>query len=390
MRKISLGKADGYTRMFLNNEPLFHIGPLDQGFWPDGIYTAPTDEALLYDIQATKQMGFNMIRKHIKVEPRRWYYHCDRVGLLVWQDMPSGASYGGVAIDKTQFKKEYTAMIENLYNSPSIIMWIIFNESQGRHDVESLVNYTKQLDPSRLANQDSQYGTHSTFVGDVWDVHHYPNPAFVPCGNKNMANVCGEYGGLKYKEDGHIWGAGDWGYATMSSRKELIDTYEKYVFDLVKFRDCFGLGGAVYTQTTDVEIEINGLITYDRAVEKVDFEKMKEINNRVTKSMLKKDTIIATAMEGGEMWKMTTTKPATDWYTADFDDSSWKEKKSGFGTSGTPNAVVRTTWSSSDIWIRKKFRLDGMNRQQADSRVRYTSTAFRWLSSPVTTTTIRW
>lgn len=369
MRKISLGKNDGYTRMFLNNEPLFHIGPLDQGFWPDGIYTAPTDEALLYDIQATKQMGFNMIRKHIKVEPRRWYYHCDRVGLLVWQDMPSGASYGGVAIDKTQFKKEYTAMIENLYNSPCIIMWIIFNESQGRHDVESLVNYTKQLDPSRLANQDSQYGTHSTFVGDVWDVHHYPNPAFVPCGNKNMANVCGEYGGLKYKEDGHIWGAGDWGYATMSSRKELIDTYEKYVFDLVKFRDCFGLGGAVYTQTTDVEIEINGLITYDRAVEKVDFEKMKEINNRVTKSMLKKDTIIATAMEGGEMWKMTTTQPATDWYTADFDDSSWKEKKSGFGTSGTPNAVVRTTWSSSDIWIRKKFRLDGMNRQQADSLV---------------------
>ena len=257
MRKISLGKADGYTRMFLNNEPLFHIGPLDQGFWPDGIYTAPTDEALLYDIQATKQMGFNMIRKHIKVEPRRWYYHCDRVGLLVWQDMPSGASYGGVAIDKTQFKKEYTAMIENLYNSPSIIMWIIFNESQGRHDVESLVNYTKQLDPSRLANQDSQYGTHSTFVGDVWDVHHYPNPAFVPCGNKNMANVCGEYGGLKYKEDGHIWGAGDWGYATMSSRKELIDTYEKYVFDLVKFRDCFGLGGAVYTQTLMYETSIH-------------------------------------------------------------------------------------------------------------------------------------
>ncbi|MBQ5664144.1 MAG: hypothetical protein IIV19_06945, partial [Bacteroidaceae bacterium] len=245
MRKISLGKDGGYTRMFLNNEPLFHIGPLDQGFWPDGIYTAPTDAAMLYDIQATKQMGFNMIRKHIKIEPRRWYYHCDRLGMLVWQDMPSGASYGGVGIDQAQFKNELTSMIETLYNSPSIIMWILFNESQGRHNVETLIKYIKSLDSSRLANQDSQYGTHSTYIGDVWDVHHYPNPAYVACPNKNLANVCGEYGGLKYKEDGHIWGAGDWGYATMNSRKELMDTYEKYVYDLIKFRDCFGMGGAV-------------------------------------------------------------------------------------------------------------------------------------------------
>ncbi|MBE6303888.1 MAG: T9SS type A sorting domain-containing protein [Bacteroidales bacterium] len=369
MRKISLGKDGGYTRMFLNNEPLFHIGPLDQGFWPDGIYTAPTDAAMLYDIQVTKQMGFNMIRKHIKIEPRRWYYHCDRLGMLVWQDMPSGASYGGVGIDEPQFKKELTAMIENLYNAPSIIMWIIFNESQGRHNVDELVKHVRGLDASRLVNLDSQYGTHSTYIGDVWDVHHYPNPAFVSCPNKSIANVCGEYGGLKYKEEGHIWGAGDWGYATMNSRKELMDTYEQYVYDLVKFRDCFGLGGAVYTQTTDVEIEINGLITYDRAIVKVDVDKMAKINNRVTKSLLKKDTIIATALEGGEKWKMTTTKPADDWYKAAFDDSSWKERKSGFGTSGTPNAVIGTTWNTSDIWIRKTFRLDGMTRQMADSLV---------------------
>ena len=371
MRKISLGKDAGYTRMFLNNEPLFHIGPLDQGFWPDGLYTAPTDAAMLYDIQATKQMGFNMIRKHIKVEPRRWYYHCDRLGMLVWQDMPSGASYGGVGIDQPQFKKELTAMVENLYNAPSIIMWIIFNESQGRHDVDGLVNHVRKLDGSRLINLDSQYGTHSTYIGDVWDVHHYPNPAYVACPNKNIANVCGEYGGLKYKEEGHIWGSGDWGYATMNSRKELMDTYEQYVYDLIKFRDFFGLGGAVYTQTTDVEIEINGLITYDRAVEKVDLAKMAEINKRVVSSATKykKDTIIATALDGGEKWRMTTNKPADDWYKANFDDSSWKERKSGFGTSGTPNAVVGTTWSSDDIWIRKKFRLDGMNRQLADSLV---------------------
>ncbi len=372
MRKISLGKVGDYTKMFLNNEPLFHMGPLDQGFWPDGLYTAPTDAAMLYDIEMTKKMGFNMIRKHIKIEPRRWYYHCDRLGLLVWQDMPSPNSYSSItppALDRTKFKKELRAMIETHYNAPSIIMWVLFNESQARHDVETLVKYIKMLDPSRLANQDSQYGVHSTYVGDVWDIHHYPNPAYVVCPNKNLANVCGEYGGLKYKEEGHIWGAGDWGYATMNSRQELLDTYEKYIFDLTKFSGAFGMSGAVYTQTTDVEIEINGLITYDRAVVKVDVPKMAEINKRLTSSVLQKDTIIASAYDGGEMWKMTTTKPADNWYAADFDDSSWKEKKSGFGTAGTPNTVIGTTWNTSDIWIRKNFRLDGADRQMADSLV---------------------
>ena len=372
MRKISLGKVGEYTKMFLNNEPLFHIGPLDQGFWPDGLYTAPTDAAMLYDIQKTKEMGFNMIRKHIKIEPRRWYYHCDRLGLLVWQDMPSPNSYSSItppALDKTKFKKELRAMMDNLYNSPCIIMWVIFNESQARHDIETLVNYVKTVDPSRLVNQDSQYGVHSSYIGDVWDIHHYPNPAYVSCPNKSLANVCGEYGGLKYKEEGHIWGSGDWGYATMNSRKELLETYEAYVFDLIKFSSAFGMGGAVYTQTTDVEIEINGLITYDRAIIKVDVPKIAEINKRLTNSVFQKDTIIPCATDGGTMWKMTTSQPASDWYKSDFNDSSWKEKKSGFGTSGTPNAVIGTTWNSSDVWIRKKFRLDGMNREMADSLV---------------------
>ena len=372
MRKISLGKVGEYTKMFLNNEPLFHIGPLDQGFWPDGLYTAPTDAAMLYDIQKTKEMGFNMIRKHIKIEPRRWYYHCDRLGLLVWQDMPSPNSYSSITpppLDKTKFKKELRAMMDNLYNSPCIIMWVIFNESQARHDIETLVNYVKTVDPSRLVNQDSQYGVHSSYIGDVWDIHHYPNPAYVSCPNKSLANVCGEYGGLKYKEEGHTWGSGDWGYATMNSRKELLETYEAYVFDLIKFSSAFGMGGAVYTQTTDVEIEINGLITYDRAIIKVDVPKIAEINKRLTNSVFQKDTIIPCATDGGTMWKMTTSKPASDWYKSDFNDSSWKEKKSGFGTAGTPNAVIGTTWSSSDIWIRKNFRLDGMNRAMADSLV---------------------
>ena len=155
----------------------------------------------------------------------------------------------------------------------------------------------------------------------------------------------------------------------MGSRKELMDTYEQYVFDLVKFRDCFGMCGGVYTQITDVEIEINGLITYDRAVVKVDFDRMAEINSRLVKSMLKKDTIIATASEGGEMWKITTSTPADNWYATDFNDSNWKTKKSGFGTAGTPNSTVGTTWNTSDIWIRKNFRLDGMNRAMADSLV---------------------
>ena len=369
MRKISLETVNGYTKMCLNNEELFHMGTLDQGFWPDGLYTAPTDEAMLYDIEATKQMGFNMIRKHIKVEPRRWYYYCDKLGLLVWQDMPSANSYCSVHpdVDKKAFKTELKAMIEKLYNAPSVIMWVLFNEYQANHDAATLVNYIKSLDSSRLVNQDS--GGALASIGDIWDLHHYPNPGFSAASNKKMATVCGEYGGLAYKLDGHLWSSGSWGYATISTAKELKNTYAQYIFDLVKFRYCLGMSGAVYTQITDVEIEVNGLMTYDRVVDKIPYAELAEINNRVVKSKLKKDTILAAAVDGATMWKMTTSQPSDDWYTVDFDDSSWRERKSGFGTSGTPNAIIGTSWTTSDIWIRKTFRLDGLDRTMADSLV---------------------
>lgn len=368
MRKVSLATIDGYRRLCLNNEEIFHMGPLDQGFWPDGIYTAPTDSAMLFDIEATKQMGFNMIRKHIKVEPRRWYYYCDKLGIMVWQDMPSPNSYCSdhPATDKPQFKTELKAMIESHYNSPCIVMWVLFNEAQSRHDVSALVNYIKSLDNSRLANQDS--GSLSD-IGDIWDLHHYPNPAFRAASNKNMAVVCGEYGGLAYQVKKHLWSNDLWGYATMKNTRELKETYAKYVGDLIKYRYCLGLSGAVYTQTTDVEIEANGLITYDREVDKLPYADVAAINRNVVKVKFRKDTILAAAVDGGEMWRMTTSKPADNWYAPQFDDSSWKEKKSGFGTSGTPNAIIGTNWNSSDIWIRKKFSLEGFSSNMADSLV---------------------
>lgn len=368
MRKVSLATINGYRRLCLNNEEIFHMGPLDQGFWPDGIYTAPTDSAMLFDIEATKQMGFNMIRKHIKVEPRRWYYYCDKMGIMVWQDMPSPNSYcsNHPDTDKPQFKAELKAMIESHYNSPCIVMWVLFNEAQARHDVSTLVNYIKSLDKSRLVNQDS--GSLDN-IGDIWDLHHYPNPAFRAASNTNMAVVCGEYGGLAYQIKNHLWSNDLWGYATMKNARELKETYAKYIGDLIKYRYCMGLSGAVYTQTTDVEIEANGLITYDREIDKLPYADVAAINYNVVKSKFQKDTILAAAVDGGEMWRMTTTKPADNWYTSDFNDDNWKEKKSGFGTSGTPNAIIGTTWSSSDIWIRKKFSLDGYNSAMADSLV---------------------
>ena len=205
MRKISLGKdKKGVTRMMLNGEFVFQVGPLDQGFWPDGIYTAPTDDALRFDVEETKRFGFNATRKHIKVEPDRWYYWCDKLGLLVWQDMPSVNSYTDKPqpIDKPQFKTELVRMVQQCWNHPSIIMWVVFNESQGQHDTEALVSEVKALDPSRLVNNAS--GDTDKQCGDVIDKHSYPGPES-PKPEKDRAAVLGEFGGLGLPIEGHTW-----------------------------------------------------------------------------------------------------------------------------------------------------------------------------------------
>jgi hypothetical protein len=262
----------------LNNKFVFQSGPLDQGFWPDGIYTAPTDEALRSDIEAMKKLGFNMVRKHVKVEPDRWYYWCDKLGLLVWQDMPSGgAGKGGKKKDgdgvaaseekARQFETELKALVETHRNHPSIIMWVVFNEGWGQYDTARLTKWVKGLDPSRLVSNAS--GWTDRHVGDVIDMHNYPGPGS-PNPEPSRAAVLGEFGGLGLPIDGHRWVAKNWGYRGMADQKELTRKYLELWKNVQKLRDERGLSAAVYTQLTDVETECNGLLTYDRAVTKVD------------------------------------------------------------------------------------------------------------------------
>lgn len=268
MRKIALGKDDkGVTRILLNGKPEFLVGPLDQGFWPDGIYTAPTDEALRFDVAETRRLGFNCTRKHLKVEPARWYYWCDKLGLLVWQDMPSVNSYGGKQpIDVPQFKTELMDMVRNHWNHPSIIMWVVFNENQGQHDTEALVAEVKTLDPSRLVNNAS--GNDDKKCGDVIDKHSYPGPES-PKPEENRAAVLGEFGGLGLPVEGHTWSKKTWGYEGTKNIEDLTTGYEKLLAKAWELNATAGLSAVIYTQLTDVETECNGLLTYDREINKV-------------------------------------------------------------------------------------------------------------------------
>ncbi len=290
MREVRIGKAeDGFVRLFLNDEPIFHYGLLDQGFWPDGIYTAPTDEALKYDIEVTKDLGFNMIRKHVKVEPARWYYWADKIGVLVWQDMPNGDRHIGVgekdinrvAQSSRNFKKEYKEMIDQFYNHPSIITWVPFNEGWGQFQTKEIAALTKELDSSRIINSVS--GWQDRGVSDMHDIHSYPGPD-MPETEEDRAAILGEFGGEALVVEGHLW-ISDFSkapshYETSQSKEELFQTYEDLLTRLIELREK-GLAGAVYTQTTDVESEVNGIMTYDREVIKFDREFLKELHERV-------------------------------------------------------------------------------------------------------------
>ncbi len=265
MRKIALGKDDeGRTRLELNGRFVFQLGPLDQGFWPDGLYTAPTDEALRYDIEILKKMGFNMARKHVKVEPDRWYYWCDRLGLMVWQDMPSGRNETGE--DRLQFERELEAVVRSLYNHPSIIMWVPFNEGWGQYDSARITSWLKSIDSSRLVNHAS--GWTDEGVSDVCDIHSYPDPVS-PEPEPNRAAVLGEFGGLGFNVAGHAWNPEGWGYDLLQDFESLALRYESLYETLLPLIGEPGLSAAVYTQTTDIESENNGLMTYDREIIKI-------------------------------------------------------------------------------------------------------------------------
>jgi hypothetical protein len=278
LRKISVGKtADGFTRMLLNNEFVYQNGPLDQGFWPDGIYTPPTEDAMVYDLQMIKKMGFNMLRKHVKVENRIFYYWCDKLGILVWQDMPSGdkSIWGNMPdIDKSkeaaeQYEFELKRMIETKYNHPSIIMWVPFNEGWGQFETGSITRLISEYDTTRLVNSASGWTDRGT--GNINDVHHYPDPVVQPAEEKR-AIVLGEFGGLGLPLQGHTWEQKNWGYRNMADTLQLLSRFESY-YDLIhRFVKENGLSATIYTQTTDVETETNGLMTYDRKVNKMGAE----------------------------------------------------------------------------------------------------------------------
>lgn len=297
MRKISVEPdANGVKKMMLNNKFLFEFGPLDQGWWPDGLYTAPTDAALKFDIEKTKDMGFNMIRKHIKVEPARWYYYCDSIGMLVWQDMPSGdlgnhwENRPGVLGRATErdrtpesegyYRKEWNAIMDALHNYPCIIVWTPFNEAWGQFKTVEITNWTKQKDPSRLVNSAS--GGNFFPVGDIEDLHNYPDPAMPRpdiFGDKK-ALVLGEFGGLGLPVPGHTWQEKSWGYQSFKSNDSLFKRYQSLTMKLQELIKA-GLSAAVYTQTTDVEGEVNGFMTYDRKVMKMPIEKLRTENEKL-------------------------------------------------------------------------------------------------------------
>jgi beta-galactosidase/beta-glucuronidase len=290
MRSIAMQKDErGIMRMLLNGEEYFHFGPLDQGWWPDGLYTAPSDEALAYDIIKTKEYGFNTIRKHVKVEPDRWYYHCDRLGMLVWQDMPSGdrsngwqnrKMYDGNELKRSPeseaiYRKEWKEIIDALKAHPSIVVWVPFNEAWGQFKTAEISDWTKLMDPSRLVNSAS--GGNHIPTGDILDLHNYPHPEMYLY-DPTRVNVLGEYGGIGLPLQGHLWRPDDnWGYVKFKDSGETTAEYVKYARQLLDLARQ-GFAGAIYTQTTDVEGEVNGLMTYDRAVDKLEIEAVRKAN----------------------------------------------------------------------------------------------------------------
>ena len=289
--------SNGERRLGLNGKPYFQFGPLDQGWWPDGLYTAPSDEALKYDIVKTKELGYNMIRKHIKVEPARWYWYCDRLGIAVWQDMPSiaanlpGGQWGEWGYDtgwdypltdaaKETYYREWGQIIDQLRNHPCILVWVPFNEAWAQFDTPSVVDFTRAQDPTRLINSAS--GGNSYLCGDILDSHNYPEPIMKFRSDGAQIDVLGEYGGIGCAVSGHLWQPeNNWGYQGLCADGEaVLQRYTEFVEMLID-QIHTGVAAAVYTQTTDVEIEVNGLMTYDRKVVKMPEDKLREVNLRI-------------------------------------------------------------------------------------------------------------
>lgn len=362
IREIGLKKdRKGRTQITLNGKPIFLHGFLDQGFWPDGLYTAPGITAMRYDLEVAKRLGFNAVRKHVKVEPATWYAACDELGLIVLQDMPSGDGFiGGDDPDLTRtaysseiFAREFGAMIDGLEPFTCIGMWVVFNEGWGQFETKKWTDWTKRRDPTRIVNSAS--GWTDRGVGDVHDVHVYPGPGAPPPSAKR-ALLLGEYGGLGLPIEGHT--PSGWGYQSFKSRQELMARLERLFSELHLLKERTALSGAIYTQTTDVETEINGFMTYDRKILKIDERKIRAWIKALNGPAPRIRDIVPTSEIQPQTWAWTLTEPGPGWESPGYDDSRWKRSPAGFGTPETPGAVVGTRWAQpGSIWIRRTFSL---------------------------------
>ncbi len=296
MRDIQLGKVNGVTRPLINGKFMMQLGLLDQGYWPDGILTAPTEEALKFDIEFTKKAGFNLIRKHMKTEPQRFYYWADKLGLFVWQDMPAiWYQDEDTATTRTEFRKELKLLIDEHYNSPSIITWVPFNENWGAFDVKEITDWVKAYDPSRLVNGNSGFNNNPSYQkaygdpknGDYVDTHIYVGPYKASVPDENRAASLGEFGGVGLFVRDHMWPVENNAYAYEPTKERLTDRYVFLLDQVEQLMKYKGLSVAIYTQTTDVEHEVNGLLTYDRAFEKMQLERVKAVNEAVIKASYK-------------------------------------------------------------------------------------------------------
>ncbi|PWD98511.1 glycoside hydrolase family 2 protein [Marinilabilia rubra] len=366
MRKISLGKdAKGYTRILLNDKPLFQWGLLDQGWWPDGLYTPPTEEAMLFDVEKTLEMGFNMIRKHVKVEPARYYYHCDKMGVLVWQDMPNGNYFRDLRIQAweekdaerplesaIQFEEELKAMMDHFHLFPSILVWVPLNEGWGQYDTERIAEWTEQYDPSRLVDCPSGWADRG--VGDMYDIHLYPGPGMEPA-EADRASVLGEFGGLGYPVEDHLWwDKKNWGYLTYHSEDEFVEAYDD-LMDALIGPVSKGLSAAVYTQTTDVEGEVNGLITYDREVVKIAPDKLTDIHSKLYQEYWDAFSLVKDSEVNPHEWKVSNAVESEDWKKTSFDDFAWDVKPAPFSSYDNTFISNNTEWTNEKIYLRKTF-----------------------------------
>lgn len=296
MRDIKLGKVNGTVRPLINGKFMMQLGLLDQGYWPDGILTAPTEEALKFDMEFTKKAGFNLIRKHMKTEPQRFYYWADKMGLFVWQDMPaSWYQDEDTATTRSKFRNELKILIDQHYNSPSIITWVPFNENWGAFDVKEITAWVKQYDPSRLVNGNSGFNNNPSYQkaygdpgnGDYVDTHIYVGPYGASVPDEDRAASLGEFGGVGLFVRDHMWPVENNAYDYEPTRQQLTDRYVFLLDQVEQLMKYKGLSVAIYTQTTDVEHEVNGVLTYDRQVEKMELPKIKVVNQAVIKESFK-------------------------------------------------------------------------------------------------------